>query len=172
MKLFITGTPGSGKTTLVRRIVELKPEKFVGFWTEELRENGRRVGFRILDTEGRKALLSHINIDSPHRVGRYKVDVRGFEEFIVPIMEKALSEREKIVVIDEIGKMELLSKKFRKFIESLLNAKDIDMLATIPIRDVHPLVKFIRRNFPVIEINRENRDSVFQEVARRLNLMD
>ena len=81
--LLITGLPGVGKTTLMRKVYEaLKNFHPVGFYTAEIREEGMRKGLELISLEGKRGILSHVDIKSPYRVGRYKVDVRGFEDFL------------------------------------------------------------------------------------------
>ena len=73
--ILLIGSPGSGKTTVVKRILsKLQPKICSGFYTEEIREKGVRVGFRIVTCSGRKAVLAHINFNSTYRVSKYKVD--------------------------------------------------------------------------------------------------
>jgi len=82
-KTLITGMPGVGKTTLVRRVIErMKPVKAVGFYTAEVKSKGSRVGFELQGFEGERRLLSHTSIGGSHRVGKYGVDTEGFEEFL------------------------------------------------------------------------------------------
>ena len=171
MKIFITGKPGVGKTTLVKRLYSLAPERFRGFWTEEIRERGRRVGFKVITTEGREGVLARVGIDSPHRVGKYGVDVRGFEEVVLPILESCLPLCPKIVLIDEIGKMELFSERFVRVVEGIVFRRNIKVLATVPVKDVHPLVRRIRRTFRPILITLENREEVFRSLAERMGLV-
>ena len=169
MKIFLTGVPGIGKTTVVKKVYSRAPHRFVGFWTTEIREGSRRVGFEIITTEGQRALLSHVNINSPYRVGRYRVDVEGFERTVMPLLDRALREKKRIILVDEIGKMELLSRKFAQWVEKMLDS-DVDALATIPIKDVHPIVARIRREFPVIEVTLKNRDRLPDEIAQKFHL--
>lgn len=169
MKIFLTGIPGIGKTTVVRKVYSKAPEMFTGFWTQEIREKGRRTGFEIVTTEGRRAPLAHVEIESPHRVGKYGVNVRGFEDVVLPLLETALRRRDRIILVDEIGKMELLSRKFENWVRRMLNS-DVRVLATIPIRDVHPLVSRIRREFPPLEVTVKNRNSLPEEIARRFHI--
>jgi len=157
-----------GKTTLVKRLVNLATGRFVGFWTEEVREGGRRVGFKIITTDGREALLAHVNITSPWRVGRYGVDVEGFERLVVPMLEACLPQCSKILVIDEIGKMELLSERFARLVEDIVFGGERDIVATIPIRDVHPLVRRIRETYDPILLTPLNREEMFRRVAEML----
>ena len=169
MKLFLTGIPGIGKTTVVKKVYSMAPDRFAGFWTQEIREKDRRLGFEIVTTEGHRAPLAHVEFDSPHRVGRYGVDVRGFEEVVMPLLENALHRRDKIILVDEIGKMELLSRRFAEWVKEMLNS-DVSVLATIPIKDVHPLVSKIRREYPVIEVTLKNRNDLPREIARRFHI--
>ena len=62
--LLLTGRPGVGKTTVVRRVVERLSRPTGGFYTCELREGGRRTGFEIVTLDGQRATLSHVDFDS------------------------------------------------------------------------------------------------------------
>ena len=109
--ILITGSPGIGKTTLVKRLFEklavLNP---VGFYTEEIREGGIRRGFRLVSHDGREGILSHVDIRSPFKVGKYRVDVSGFDRFLDTL---SISKSDSgLVILDEIGKMECFSRKF------------------------------------------------------------
>ena len=102
--IFITGKPGCGKTTLIKEISkELKPKIF-GFYTEEIREKEKRVGFKIKTLDKKEGILAHIKFKSKYQVGKYKVNLKDLEEIGVSALEKAIKEK-KIVLIDEIGKM-------------------------------------------------------------------
>src|SRR4030042_2576980 len=81
--LLITGLPGVGKTTLIKKLSEaLKGLHPIGFYTEEIREGSERKGFELISLEGKRGLLSHTEIKSPFNVGNYKVDVKSFEDFL------------------------------------------------------------------------------------------
>ncbi len=169
MKLFLTGRPGVGKTTVVKRVYSINPDSFAGFWTEETRENDRRTGFEIITTGGQRAPLAHIRFEGPHRVGKYGVDIRSFEEIVIPLLGDALHGGKRIILVDEIGKMELLSRKFLRLVERIIEA-EVDVLATIPSKNIHPLVARIRREFPVVEVNIDNRDALPGEIARKFGI--
>ena len=170
MKIALTGKPGVGKTTAVKRIFSRLDGRAEGFWTEEIRRNGKRWGFKVVRSDGKEELLASVDADSPYRVGRYRVLVDKFEEFVVPFILRALKRR-RIVIVDEVGKMELLSTLFQQAVERLISS-DVTAVVTIPIRDVHPLVRKIRNTFRVIHLTFENRDEVPDLVLRLLEGRD
>ena len=88
--LLVTGAPGVGKTTLIRTVVAALPRRFGGFVTEEIREEGRRVGFRVRSLDGAEAVLAHVRGVRGPRVGRFQVDVAGFERIGVTALEAAM----------------------------------------------------------------------------------
>ena len=111
----VTGDPGCGKTTLLRRVAaELQEELTVaGLYTEELRRGGARVGFRFVDiATGRRELLAHVDREQGPRVGKYRVCTEGVDDFAVPVLETAALEAG-LVVIDEVGPMELTCRALK-----------------------------------------------------------
>ena len=120
-KIFITGNPGSGKSTLVMEIVEKLNLKVGGIITPEIKKQGKRIGFELIDVfTGKKTLLAYYGFKGP-KIGRYGVNIKGIEKIGVKAIQNALENPEiKLIVIDELGKMELLSKEFEKVIEKVL----------------------------------------------------
>jgi nucleoside-triphosphatase len=164
--ILITGVPGIGKTTLIKRLSErLAPLHPVGFYTEEIREEGVRKGFELLSLEGGRGLLSHIHIKSPYRVGKYKVDVRGFEAFLQTISFFNLETH--LILLDEIGKMECLSEAFKKILKDILDSEKW-VIATIALKG-RGLIEDIKRRKDVslFEISKTNRDHLFSEILKK-----
>jgi len=129
-KVLLTGPPACGKTTAVIHIVErLASHKVAGFCTQEIRDNGKRVGFRWRRLAGAEGILAHVNIKNCYKVGRYGVDIAEFERSVVPVLDADRAGID-LFVIDEIGKMECLSKKFVDAVRLLL-ASDKCVLATV-----------------------------------------
>lgn len=121
--ILITGLPGCGKTSLIKDIIShINVEKF-GFFTEEIKEKGKRVGFKIITLSGKESILSHINLDSPFKVSKYSVSITNLEGIGVKEIEEGLK-KDCIIVVDEIGKMELFSEKFKKVILNALESKN------------------------------------------------
>jgi nucleoside-triphosphatase len=165
--LLLTGPPGCGKTTLVRKIVQdLGGLPMAGFYTEEIREGRERVGFALVGLDGRRGLLSHVKVGGPHLVGRYGVDIAGFESFLQDL--EMTNPNLRLIIIDEIGKMECLSCMFRKLVGVCLESPVI-FLATIALRGTPPIEKIkVRPDARVIAMNQENRDEKFREVMEEV----
>jgi nucleoside-triphosphatase len=119
---FVTGMPKSGKTTLLMRIVEelrKKGLKVGGFTSPEEKHHGTRTAFYVVDiATGKQALLASVDGDGP-KVSKYHVDVRSFETVAVPALDRSGYD---VIVIDEIGAMELQSGKFRELVDELLES--------------------------------------------------
>ena len=164
-KTLITGLPGVGKTTLVRKVVELiAPIPIAGFFTSEVKVRGRRVGFELRDLGGERRLLAHTAFDGPHRVGKYGVDTKGFEEFLVSLDMRISNAR--LIVIDEIGKMELFSHFFKGLIRDILKT-DQKLLATVSLKG-GGLIKEIkqRSDVHIFEVTRQNRDDLTKTILQ------
>jgi nucleoside-triphosphatase len=130
--ILIAGLPGVGKTTLIVRLLgKLKSFDPAGFYTAEIRKNNIRQGFELIGLDGSKAILSHVNFISTYKIGKYGVDIETFERFMAKI--DFFNPSHRLIIIDEIGKMECLSKKFRDMIELLL-AENKFLIATIASR--------------------------------------
>ncbi|MGD0232314.1 MAG: nucleoside-triphosphatase [Syntrophorhabdales bacterium] len=161
--LLITGLPGTGKTTLVMRLIgRLGTFRAAGFYTEEIRTGGTRKGFEIVDVRGTRTLLAHVNILGGRKVGKYGVDVAGFDHYL----ETApfLSPHTDLVVIDEIGKMECLSGKFTRIVVDLLDAPVL-VVATIALHGGGLIDRIkSRADVGLYMVTKANRDGLVDEI--------
>lgn len=148
--LLVTGAPGVGKTTLIRAVVAALPRRSGGFVTEEIREAGQRVGFRVRSLDGTEAILAHVRAVRGPRVGRFQVDVASFERVGVGALEAAVREAE-LIVVDEIGKMELCSPRFVKALAAALESPK-PLLGTV-LQAPHPWIDALKRR-PDVELYR------------------
>lgn len=167
-KLLITGAPGVGKTTLITKLaIGLERYKPVGFYTTEIREGGTRRGFEFVDLDGNRGILAHVDLMSDVRVGRYGVDVPGFESFLrsIPFEDRAGAP----VIVDEIGRMECASDAFRALIGELMTSGRL-LVATIAKRG-GGLVAKIKDDpsIELIDITRANRDSTASDLLIKLS---
>ena len=162
-RLVILGRPGVGKTTLVKRVAEHFPGLFRGFYTEEIREGRVRTGFWIVTLSGKRSVLAAKGGTSPLRVGEYAVFVEDFERLVLPELEDALEQRAALLV-DEIGKMELFSRNFRKLLDTLWKEAEL-LLATSRFPEIPEVQElFARPGTMRFLLTPGNREEVFTRV--------
>ncbi len=166
--LLVTGAPGAGKTTLIRAVLAAVCKRAGGFVTEEIRENEQRVGFRVQSLDGATAVLAHVRAVRGPRVGRYQVDVPAFEAVGVAALEAAAREAD-LIVVDEIGKMELCSQRFAEALETALRSPK-PLLGTV-LQAPHPWIDALKRR-PEVELYRlteRNRADLQDALLARLS---
>ena len=160
-KTLFTGIPGCGKTTIIKKIVQRLNRPSTGFFTGEIRERGRRVGFSIKTLDGRKGILAHVGLESRIRVGRYGVNLGDIDRIAVPAM---IPENDHVVVVvDEVGKMECYSARFKRALMQALDAPNT-VIGSIALKGD----KFIQsvKNRPdtrIVSVSRKNRDHLADE---------
>jgi nucleoside-triphosphatase len=167
-RLLIEARPGAGKTTALSRVAERLKDAGValsGFLTREMRKGGRRVGFEIETFGGARGLLAHVDIKGPPRVGRYGVDLQEFERLALPALD---APADGVVLIDELGKMELASERFREAVLALFES-DPPIVATVHTFR-HPFTDALkaRPEVSTVRLTAANRDGLPEEVAERL----
>lgn len=161
----LTGRPGVGKTTVIRAVVARLGGSAAGFYTEEIREHGRRTGFRLVSLDGATGLLASVNISTPYRVGKYGVHLDDLEEVGVAALRRALEEPTvSVVVVDEIGKMELFSAAFREAVLAGLDSSK-PVLGTV-MAGPHPWVDAIkaRSSVALVEVTPANRQALPEQI--------
>jgi len=167
--ILLTGVPGCGKTTVIRKVVSALKIPASGFYTaEERAPGGGRTGFSIHTLDGKSGILARIGMDSPWRVGRYGVDLHSVDLLAVASI-KAGNETD-LVVIDEIGKMECFSSIFCQAVERALNCPN-PVLGTVAARGSDFLRKIRNRpDISLIEVTRENRDRLPADLVKKLTV--
>jgi nucleoside-triphosphatase len=166
-RILVTGAPGVGKTTLVRRVLELlRPMRLSGFYTEEVRGRAGRTGFRIVTLDGRTAQLATAGGNGGPRVGRYVVHVAALEAVCADVLEPRPGIEG--IVIDEIGKMECLSPEFVRAARRALSSS-LTVLGTVALAGGGFIAEAKRLpGVEVIPLSRENRGQLPIEIAARL----
>ncbi|CAK1595822.1 unnamed protein product [Parnassius mnemosyne] len=173
----LTGEPGVGKTTLAKKIssaLSSKGVNVIGLYTEEVRNNRVREGFDVLTLEGARGRLARDQtlLDGPvkYKVGKYGVLVEEFEDVALPSLIKP-AENGTCILIDEIGKMEFFSDRFKTKIKEIFSPNSNDVvLATIPIRKSDNLIESIRNNSrsKVWVVTRDNRNTIHDDIIMEM----
>lgn len=169
LNFLLAGKPGVGKTTLMERVVEkLRGSlRLAGFTTTEVRSpEGERLGFDIVTVEGKRSELARVGFHSSVRVGRYGVNLEAFERLALPELGRRDVD---LIVIDEIGKIECASGRFRRAVEDALDAP-VNVLATIGISPL-PFFQALkdRPDVEVVTLTVRNRDALVEELALRFH---
>lgn len=164
--LFLTGAPSSGKTTVIKKVIARLPRAANGFYTEEERIEGRRVGFKMHTLDGKEAYLAHRDIASDFSIRRYGVNIENIETIAVPSIRPTGNQ---IIILDEIGKMECFSMKFQEAALEALNSPNL-VIGTITLGGSGFIQAVKQRSdIEIIEVTAENRDSLPEMISCRLS---
>jgi len=167
MKIAVTGKPGIGKTTLCLKVYQKLKDKIKvdGFITKEVRDRGIRIGFKIVDLKsGEEFWLAKVGIGKV-KVGKYVVFVENIDRFADKIREF----KGDLIIVDEVGPMELKSEKFIEAVNELVDSRE-NLLFTVHYKSKHWLVEKIRKNFKLYVLNEENRNKIADEIADAYDL--
>ena len=166
MKIFLTGRPGSGKSTVLMELIEqLKAEglKVGGIITPEVRARCYRTAFKVVDlSSGEEGILASVDQPTGPMVGKYRVNLQDFERVALPALDFALKECD-IICIDELGKMEFFSAKFKQRVNEILKSEK-------------PLIAAVHRNYAkiyekrgsLIQVTPENREKIIDTIISRI----
>lgn len=169
MRIGVTGHPGVGKTTLVKRVLAEIRLRAGGMITEEIRKCGHRVGFLVWDVAtGREGYLAHLHHCDGPKFGRYRLCLRDLEEIGAAAIERAVEEAE-LIVIDEVGPMELQSGRFVAAVAKAL-ASEKHLLVTVHRASNHHLAYRIRHEVDhLIRLTQSNREENIIKVTQLLS---
>jgi nucleoside-triphosphatase len=165
--VLLTGHPGSGKTTAIQKVVAKLSWEAGGFYTQEIRESGRRLGFKIITLDGKEAVLAHVDVPGQPRVSKYGVDINALDRIGVESIGEAV-EGKSLVVVDEIGPMEMLSDRFRQAVLEALES-DVPLLGSVVQRST-PFTDTIkaRPDVQVVELRRDNRNIIVGRLVKMI----
>jgi len=172
--ILLTGRPRVGKSTLIRKVVERLKElgykNIGGFYTLEVCKEGERAGFSINTLNGKTGRLAEAGFESRFRLGRYGIDMESFEGVAVKALADAIDKAD-LIAIDEIGLMELKSRRFRELLIKALDSPK-PVIATI-MRSRYEFVDRIkeREDTETMVVRVENRDGLLGEVVERVRGM-
>jgi len=166
--ILVTGPPRSGKSTLIEKVVQGISRPATGFFTQELREKGRRVGFSITTLEGKTGVLAHQSIRSRFRVGNYRVNLEDLDQIAVPSMLPSTPDQ--IVVVDEVGKMECFSPLFKETLIQVLSSAN-PVIGSVAIKGDHFIQSIKKRDdVSLVSITEKTRDDALQLIFEKLQL--
>jgi nucleoside-triphosphatase len=167
--ILVTGQPKSGKSTLLFNVVENIQNK-IGFLTKEIRKEGIRTGFELVSCNGEVEVIADITEVTQNKVGKFYVQIENVDPFFgkIPSYEK-----DDLLYIDEIGQMQLLSKKFKEVVLGFLDSQNTCISTITSVYD-DEFVKTVkeREDVILIEITPENRDEKLQFIQELLKKIE
>ena len=170
--IFITGRPGIGKTSVLMRAVdELRKAGYRvgGMISHEVRERGSRVGFKIINLlTNREGWLAHVKQPKGPKVSKYRVKLEDLEIIGAGSIREAIRIAD-IIVIDEVGPMELFSEAFKEAVkEAIESGKPV--IGTIHYRARDPLIDAIksREDAEVMTVTLMNRDYLHKSIIEKI----
>ncbi|MEG1255322.1 nucleoside-triphosphatase [Clostridium sp.] len=167
-KVLFSGYPRIGKTTILKKIVQMIGEcNCIGFYTEEVRNGFDRIGFDCVSLDGKRQRIADVDLQSDVRIGRYGINIKAFEDFALQTISN-YSSRNKIIIIDEIGPIQLLSTKFKQQIGNILSGTNC-VIGTI-FYDKHPDIDEMKKlpGIKIYSINNENRNTISENIFHEI----
>jgi nucleoside-triphosphatase len=163
--IFLTGAPSSGKTTVIKKVIARLRYPATGFYTEEERVAGKRVGFIMKTIGGKSDYLAHQDIQSDFYIRRYGISIENIDTIAVPSITP---HNRHIIILDEIGKMECFSDVFKKATLTALDSPNI-VIGTITLGGDDFITRIKSRDdIEILEVTQENRDSLPDLILERI----
>lgn len=162
--LLLTGSPGIGKTTAIRKVAECLTDHCLGgFYTEEIRNHGKRQGFRLVTFGGQETVIAHVDFSKTQRISKYGVDVARIDAMVEHSL--GLNRTVDVYLVDEIGKMECLSHRFIAAMRELLDSKK-SVVATVAQKGRGFIAEVKqRKDADLWELTHNNRDEIPEQVV-------
>jgi nucleoside-triphosphatase THEP1 len=172
--VLLTGEPKIGKSTIIQNIVESFGDILGGFYTREIKQDSIRVGFEIITLRGEKVELARkttqVVFKNEQSFGDYKVNLDAITWVAIPSLKEAVLRRQ-IIILDEIGPMEMLSESFQTMVLEILENSDLFVLGTVVQRN-YEFSDSIKSHYRVIlkTVTVQNRERLYPEILRLLRL--
>jgi nucleoside-triphosphatase len=166
--ILLTGAPGVGKTTTVTQLCShysAKGMRIHGITTREMLDKGQRIGFKITDlATGKEGWLARKSSTVGPRIGSYHVVSEDLENIGVRALERAIEGPADLIVVDEIGPMEMTSSAFRDAISNILQ-EETPTIVTVKLGSRYSEVEHVRPESIQLEITKDNREDTFRKVT-------
>ncbi len=165
--ILLTGKPGIGKTTALKSAIGMIGADPGGFYTRELRTGKERSGFEIITLSGDKRAMASKGYKSQYRVGNYGVDIEAVDTLAAGAILDAMSKKS-VIVIDEIGRMELYSDKFRSAVLCALDSNKPVIGTIMEKNNTFADAIKARDDVELLQVTENNRDTIPDTLKRKI----
>jgi len=166
--ILLTGSPGVGKTTVLLKVAEALKARGIcvgGMISREVRSCGARVGFEILDLySDRRGWLAHVNQKAGPQIGKYHVNLKDLESIGATAVLNAVGNCD-VIVVDEIGPMELFSEKFKEAVWKSVESGKL-LIGVVHWKAKDRLIEEVknREDTKVVTVTQENRNTLPKQI--------
>jgi len=172
--ILLTGQPAVGKTTVIRAVLDQLGTDVGGFYTREVRRGSTRIGFEIVSLSGESALLATTALEPRFArevpFNEYRINLDAVEHTALQALEQARSAK-KLILIDEIGPMEIASPRFQTMVLKIIHDPDLLVLGTI-VKRPYPFADDVKKmpRVNLIQVTLSNRDRLPDRLLRDLKI--
>lgn len=164
--LFLTGKPSIGKSTLLEKVMNIFHQstdlKIVGFITRDIRnDTGDRIGFETSTLDNKRTgQLATKNGD-----GTYELNHETMNTVIIPTLLEGIESAD-LLVIDEIGPIQLQNVEFKKTIDLILEKRDLSVIGIVALQG-HPYLSRIHQHYRtgLFEVTEANREQLVTKIS-------
>ncbi len=167
--IFLTGPLHIGKSTIINKVIQQWPEwKIGGFRTRPVFDNAQKCGFIFQSFDGQEDCFAHTEMNSPDQFDVYHYDANIFETLGCSALGRSLSESD-LIVMDEIGVMEIRARQFQQMIVRCLDAPVWVIGAFQQRADWFRKLLANRSDTVIFEVDSANRDELVQRIIALLH---
>lgn len=131
MLVMVTGLPGTGKSTLCRKILSALHWKAGGFCTMPVMHEGKRVGFDMFPMEEGKIITPGFPMARFKVNGELEIYPEAFTVIGVKAVERSLNSKSECIFMDEIGRFEKDNTAFLNAVWDAVVQKEIPVLVVL-----------------------------------------
>ncbi len=167
--IVIQGDVSEGKTSFIIELIKRLKENGYnpgGIFTKKNIENGETTGYNLISIRNgeRKEFLRSGREEGSEGIGRYTINNESLS-WARNIISKEKNETEKILIIDEVGRLEINGGGWKNNIDTILSDKDQILIMTVRKDYLNEVIKYFRiENYSVYEPYESNLNLIIKNI--------